>query len=53
MFPNAMMMQPQTWNDILGDDDRGARRARVGLDAAERFEAAPFASSEVELGLRC
>ena len=31
MFPNATMMQPQTWNDVLRDDDRGARRARVEL----------------------
>ena len=26
-----MMMQPQTWNDVLAHDDRGARRARLGL----------------------
>ena len=31
MFPNAMMMQPQTWNDDPGDDDRRPRRARLGL----------------------
>ena len=31
MFPNATMMQQQTWNDILGVDDRGPRRARLGL----------------------
>ena len=29
MFPNAVMMKPQTWNDILRGDDRGARCARV------------------------
>ena len=33
MFPNSVMMEPQTWNDILRRDDRGARRARVGLKA--------------------
>ena len=29
MFPNDTMMKPQTWNDILGDDDRRPRRARL------------------------
>ena len=29
MFPNAVMMKPQTWNDILGDDDRRPRRPRL------------------------
>ena len=32
MFPNAMMMEPKTWNDILRDDDRRAQRARLGLE---------------------
>ena len=32
MFPNAVMMKPETWNDILGDDDRGPRRARLETD---------------------
>ena len=31
MFPNAVMTQQQTWNDILRRDDRGPRRPRLGL----------------------
>ncbi len=31
MFPNAMMMQPETWKRRTLDDDCGERRARVGL----------------------
>ena len=31
MFPNATMMKPQTWSDVLGDDDRRAQRARLEL----------------------
>ena len=31
MFPNAVMTEQQTWNDVLGGDGRGARCARVGL----------------------
>ena len=30
MFPNAVMTQQQTWNDVLSRHDRGARRARLG-----------------------
>ena len=32
MFPNAVMLDQQTWNDILRVDDRGAQRARLGLN---------------------
>ena len=31
MFPNEVMGQQKTWNDILGVMAGGARRARVGL----------------------
>ena len=32
MFPNATMMKPETWNDILGDDDRGPRTRTAGSE---------------------
>ena len=31
MFPNAMMLAPETWKDILATHDRSARRPRLGL----------------------
>ena len=39
MFPNETLMKPQTWNDILGDDDRGPRRARLERITAQRHRA--------------
>ena len=31
MFPNAVMLDPKTWDDVLRVHDRGARRARLEL----------------------
>ena len=44
LFPNAMMMDPQTWRDIFERDDRGAECARMGLDLRDphfQFDSAP------------
>ena len=35
MFPNAVMSEPKTWNDILGVDDRGARTRTAGTEVDE------------------
>ena len=38
MFPNEVMMKPETWNDILGGDDRRPRRPRlVGVIRHDRL----------------
>ena len=34
MFPNAVMTQPDTWNDVLARDDGRARRARLVAQSA-------------------
>ena len=39
MFPNAVMMKPQTWNDILRRHDRGPRRARLAAVIDGRMSA--------------
>ena len=35
MFPNSVMMKPETWNDILRDDDCRPRRPRLDCRAAD------------------
>ena len=35
MFPNSVMLEQQTWNDVLSDDDCRPECAWVGLDGEE------------------
>ena len=50
MFPNDVMMQQQTWNDILGVMVGGARRARVGLISSIYVTRMPMKTSEHRSG---